>query len=324
MTGRPRPSVGRFPALGTIAVVAVTDPLCLSGAVDEVESEIRECDLACSRFRDDSDLSRLNRAAGRAAVAVSPWLIEALDVAVDAATETAGLVDPTVGSSLMALGYDRDFARMDKDGPPVASFRRVPGWRSIAIDRDRRRARVAPGVAVDLGATAKALCADRAAHRVRRRLDTGVLVGLGGDIAMIGPSPEKGWCVRVTDRADTPPESPVPGQTVSFGVGAVATSGTSARRWQRGGMPQHHIVDPRTSRPAGEYWRTVSVAASSCVDANIASTAAIIIGAGAPQWLSSRGLPARLVRPDGTVVVVNGWPSGPDDHDRTSVPELAA
>ena len=94
-------------------------------------------------------------------------------------------------------------------------------------------------------------------------------------------------------------------------AGGIATSGTAARRWARGGRPVHHVVDPGTGRPAPEVWRTVSVAAASCVDANIASTAAIVLGARAPEWLSRQGLPSRLVRTEGSVCLVGDWPAEP-------------
>ena len=97
--------------------------------------------------------------------------------------------------------------------------------------------------------------------------------------------------------------------TVSISAGALATSSTSARRWVRGGIPMHHIVDPRVGLPVESPWRTVSVAAMNCVDANTASTAAIVRGEPALAWLNNLGLPARLVRTDGRVETVAGWPS---------------
>jgi thiamine biosynthesis lipoprotein len=98
------------------------------------------------------------------------------------------------------------------------------------------------------------------------------------------------------------------GQSVTVIGGGVATSSTTVRRWRRAGRPVHHIVDPATGEPAAPVWRTVSVAAASCVDANTASTAAIVRGASAPQWLESLGLPARLVDPSGRIVTVGAWP----------------
>jgi thiamine biosynthesis lipoprotein len=101
-----------------------------------------------------------------------------------------------------------------------------------------------------------------------------------------------------------------PGQTVALRGGGLATSSTTVRRWKRGERELHHILDPASGRPAQECWRTVSVAAACCVDANIASTAAIVRGGRAPDWLESLGLPSRLVAIDGTVSFAAGWPEG--------------
>ncbi len=167
-----------------------------------------------------------------------------------------------------------------------------------------------PGVCLDLGATAKALCADRAARRARAAAGCGVLVSLGGDISVSGEPPQEGWAVRITDGADEDPVATGPGQTVAIREGGLATSGVTVRRWAQQGRSRHHLVDPRTARPATVVWRTVTVAAPNCVDANIASTAAVIMGEPAPEWLSGRGVHARLVRPGGSAVFVGDWPAG--------------
>jgi thiamine biosynthesis lipoprotein len=133
-----------------------------------------------------------------------------------------------------------------------------------------------------------------------------VLVSLGGDIAVSGTPPSGGWPVLVTDNHAQPVEAP--GQTIAIESGGLATSSTMVRRWKRGDVVMHHLVDPRTGRPAAPWWRTVSVTAANCVDANIAATAAIILGPDAPVWLERLGLPARLVGVDGTVQVVGSWP----------------
>ncbi len=293
-----------FPALGTDAVVLSAVPDRLGVALDEVRAEVAAIDRACSRFRDDSDLSRANAQAGRA-VAVDALLLEAVEVALRAARLTDGLVDPTVGDAVRVLGYDRDFADVVRSGPPVARVERVPGWRRIEIDRARGTLTVPCGASLDLGATAKALAADRAAVHASAAAGCGVLVSLGGDLSVAGPAPEAGWRVRVTDWQGSPADAE--GQTVRITDGGLATSSTTVRRWQRGGADVHHIVDPTTGGPADVVWRTVSVAAADCVDANVAATAAIVRGDAAPGWLTSIGLPARLVHADGHVVHVNGW-----------------
>jgi thiamine biosynthesis lipoprotein len=164
-------------------------------------------------------------------------------------------------------------------------------------------------VLVDLGATAKARCADLAAIKASSKVGCGVLVSLGGDVAVGGPAPAGGWKIRVTDKTDEPALTAEPGQTVEVHTGGLATSGVSARTWRRGGLDLHHIIDPRTGTPARVVWRTVSVAAATCTDANIAATSAIVLGEEAPAWLAARHLPARLVAPDGAVTVVGGWPA---------------
>jgi thiamine biosynthesis lipoprotein len=136
-----------------------------------------------------------------------------------------------------------------------------------------------------------------------------VLVSLGGDIAVAGPPPAGGWQVRVQDVTGDPADPP-PGRyaQVAIAAGGLATSSTSARRWRRGGDVLHHILDPRTGLPAGPAWRTVSVAAGSCADANAASTAAVVRGRPALGWLAALGLPSRLVDETGAVFTVAGWP----------------
>jgi thiamine biosynthesis lipoprotein len=289
-------------ALGTTALVVVTDPAALAAARAVAERELAAIDLAASRFREDSELSRLH-AAGGAAVGIGPLLALAVAVALDAARATDGLVDPTVGAAIIAAGYDRDFADLPADaaGRPAAP---APGWRSVRFDQRRARLQLAPGTRLDLGATAKALAADRiAAAAARAVAPHGVLVSLGGDIAVGGPVPADGWPVGIADGHG----GDAVDETVALTGGGLATSSTTQRRWRRGGAEAHHILDPRTGRPAPVIWRTVSVAAASCVQANTASTAAVVLGARAPAWLEERRLPARLVARDGTVVGTCGW-----------------
>jgi thiamine biosynthesis lipoprotein len=300
-----------FPALGTTAVVIVADADASAATRAVVEAQIAATDVACSRFRPDSELSLLNRSAG-VALTVSAQLFDAVEVALDAARATDGLVDPTVGQAMRVVGYDRDFAQLDKSaGPLRISVQPVPGWRLITLDGERRRIRLPPGVELDLGATAKARCADQAAEAAFATTGSAVLVSLGGDVAVAGPAPDGGWTVLVTDDHAAPLDSP--GQPVAITAGGLATSGTTVRRWARGGRELHHLIDPATGMPADSVWRTVSVAANTCVAANTASTAAMILGAAAPDWLSVRNLPARLVSVDGMVTTVAGWPSPEGD-----------
>lgn len=304
------PGADGWNAIGTTVRLVVTDPARLATGRRLLANYIAALDLACSRFRPDSELAEAERRAGTA-VPVSELLADVVAVALHAAEVTGGDLDPTVATQLAELGYDRDFTLMAKDGPPVRlSLRTQPRWQDIRLDRERRRLTVPPGVRLDLGATAKAHAADRAAARLARRLDCGVLVSLGGDIAVGGQPPAGGWRVRIQDVTGHPDEAPVgPSQVISISDGGVSSSGIAARRWRRGQLSLHHILDPRTGRPARPVWRTVSVLADTAVRANIASTTAIIRGAGAPGWLEGQHLAARLVAADGRVTITEGWPS---------------
>lgn len=293
-------------ALGTGVVVAVEDPAALDRARAAVAAEVEALDLACSRFRDDSDLSRLNALAGLPVV-VSRRLAEAIAAALRAARLTSGDVDPTVGNAVRAAGYDRDFDAVDRDAPEPGRRAPVPGWQVVSLRGEPPVVSMPAGTSLDLGATAKALGADRAARAAHDATGAGVLVSLGGDIAVAGQAPAGGWQVRIADDHAAPVAAG--GPVVTLAGGGLATSGTAVRRWRRAGIPAHHIVDPRTGMPAVSPYRTVSVAAASCVDANTASTAAFVRGDGAREWLEATGLPARLVRHDGAVVHVNGWPA---------------
>ncbi|MGH3003652.1 MAG: FAD:protein FMN transferase, partial [Gaiellaceae bacterium] len=294
-----------FAALGTSAVIRVTEPSALEPARLLLEEELAAIDRACSRFRPDSELARVNRARGDA-VSIGPLFTAALRVALRAAELTGGAVDPTVGRALRLAGYDRDFSFVLADGRGLTHGRiAVPGWRAVDLDAARGTVRLPAGVELDLGASAKAFAADRAAERIRASLAAGVLVSLGGDLAVAGPLPPGGWSVGLADdHADRARVA----ETVAITTGGVATSSTQVRRWRRGDRELHHLIDPRTGLPAISPWRTVTVAAASCVDANTASTAALIRGEQAAGWLDALALPARLVRRDGRVLRVGGWP----------------
>ena len=309
-----REASASWQALGTGVQVIVTSAGQLAAARGMLEADLAAVDLACSRFRADSEIVALDRAMGGAdagPVAVSPLLAEAIAVALRAARLTGGDVDPTVGAAMNAVGYDRDFSLVQRDGPAVRlTVKTVPGWRQVEFDEQARLLRVPPGVRLDLGATAKAWAADRSAARIAAALGCGVLVSLGGDIAVSGQPPAGGWRIRVQDISGRPEDPPAgPSTVVAIHGGGLATSSTVARRWRRGGDLLHHILDPRTGLPAAPVWRTVSVAAASCTDANIASTAAIIKGHAAPAWLAGLSLPARLVDEAGQVRTIGGWPA---------------
>jgi thiamine biosynthesis lipoprotein len=297
-----------MPALGTTAVVWTSDAEALSDATTELQRELTQIDETCSRFRADSELSRVNRSHGTG-IAVSPLLAEAVRVALRAAETTDGIVDPTVGRSLRLLGYDRTFTIVrSRDSVTMrVGHAPAPGWRRVELDDETRSLRLGTDTELDLGATAKALAADRAAQAAATRTGCGVLVSLGGDIAVAGAPPDGGWPVLIAD--DHRARLDGPGPVVAITSGGLATSSTEVRSWRVGEVELHHIVDPRSGMPVERVWRTATVAAASCIDANTASTAAIVLGRDAPAWLEARRLPARLVEPGGRVVTVGAWPT---------------
>ena len=233
-----------FQAIGTTVEVVVDEPDALERATELVRAHVAALDAAASRFREDSELTRLNASAGRPVQVSWPFFV-AIEEALQAAQVTDGIVDPTVGHALELCGYDRDFSEVPSDGPPLTvRYQRVPGWRRIRLNRAERSVTLPPGVRIDLGATAKAGCADRAAQAAAAATRTGVLVNLGGDLAVAGPPPPDGWVIRVADRHDGPAVEP--GVTVAIRHGGLASSGTAARRWSRGAQTLHHLIDPTT------------------------------------------------------------------------------
>ena len=296
-----------FAALGTGVTILTTDGGRLRAARGAVERELAAVDLACSRFRPDSELAAVGAAGGRP-VPVGALLADLVAASLRAARMTGGAVDPTVGGAMRRIGYDRDFALVTAGDPGPAMLRAepIPGWRRVELDAPRRLLRVPAGVELDLGSTAKAFAADLAARSAAAAAGCGVLVSLGGDIAMAGAAPEGGWPVLVAEDHRAPVDGP--GPVVRLSGGGLATSSTTVRRWRRGGADLHHIVDPATGLPAAGRWRTASVGAATCVDANAAATAAIVWGERAVDWLTEHRLPARLVANDGAVVRVAGWP----------------
>jgi thiamine biosynthesis lipoprotein len=287
----------RFDVWSTSASVVVTDAAALRAVVEIVRAGLDEIDRACSRFRPDSELSSLTPGTHR----LSPLLADLVGTALDAAEASGGLVDPTVGGTLETLGYDRSIELLPADGAAVRVVRTVPGWRRVQLHGDRLE--LPDDVVLDLGATAKARAADLLAARAASTAGVGVLVELGGDIATAGPAPVGEWQVAVSDSA----EDPACQVTLTAGS-AIATSSTVRRTWRRGGVRLHHVVDPRTAAPAATVWRSATVAAPTCVEANIAATAAIVLGRKAARWLDERGHTARLVDEQHRVVRVGTWP----------------
>jgi thiamine biosynthesis lipoprotein len=280
--------------------LVVDDERVLARATEDLTALLAGVDRVASRFRADSALSIANARAGKP-TAVPKLLVDLVAAAIQAAQQTAGAVDPTVGRAMAGIGYDRDFAAIDASVEPHAQ-RGIRDWRSVKLDRELGLLTVPVGTALDLGATAKSYVADHAARALAARYDTAVLVELGGDLAVAGHRPD-GWCVQVAEREGGD------GQLVLVRHGGLATSTTTVRRWTQAGRPMHHIVDPRTGEPANGRWRTVTVAAPRALAANVASTAAIVMGDAGLAWLENRGLAARLIDNDGAVHTTAGWPA---------------
>ncbi len=295
-------------ALGGTLRVIVTRPRSLAAAKAAVDEVVRAIDVAASRFREDSELSRVNATPERQ-VTVSPMLALAIAEALRGADLSDGAVDPTVGTAIRLAGYDSDFASVLKEGGPLrVRAERIPGWRAIRFNAATRQLWMPRWVEIDLGATAKALASDLAAAAASKVIEGGgVLVSLGGDIAVAGEPPAGGWSVQASE--DSAARIEEGEETVGIDAGGIATSSTTVRRWTRGGVVLHHIIDPETGQPVAGPWRTATVAAGTCVDANIASTAAIVMGEGAVAWLETRGLAARLVDRQGRVCRVGRWPA---------------
>ncbi len=297
-------------AIGTTATVVVDDPGAADVALALLALDLDALDRACSRFRPDSELRRLERDGGGRPTRVSPLLFDAIDTACDVAARTAGIVDPTIGSALIELGYDRDFGSLgDRCDQPELPPTPAPGWWRIELDHAARTVSVPHGVRVDVGSTGKAFAADRAAARIAEALGCGVLVNLGGDVATAGPAPHDGWGVGIAGHCTTAPGDA--DEVVALRAGGLATSGTTARTWAHAGRTVHHIIDPWTGDVAPTTWSFVTALGTTCVEANGWSTAAVVWGEDAPGNLIEHGVTARLVHTDGHVVTVGPWPGVP-------------
>jgi len=255
---------------------------------------------SASRFRSDSDLSRVNHAGGRL-IPVRRLTLELVDVALDAASRTAGACDPTVGRALAAVGYDVDIDELRNRAPSVVPQVGSPAdWTAVRVDRELGRVGVPSALALDLGATAKAWTADRAAERLARSHGVPALVALGGDVAVSDDG--WSWPVLVSEHEGGT------GEVIPLERGGVATSSTTGRTWPTSVGTAHHLIDPRSGRPVAGCFRTATVLASSCAEANALSTAALVWGTEAPARLS--GYAARLVDDEGRAVTTDGWPQG--------------
>jgi thiamine biosynthesis lipoprotein len=257
--------------------------------LNAVERLFRERDLIFSRFHPGSELNRVNRGAGTV-VRTTRVFARTLQIALDLAAETRGLLDPTVGSALETAGYSADFELLPPDGRPVGPGRRG-SWRSVRTSG--RLVRTPRDVRLDLNGVVKALSADDALAL----LSGPGFVSAGGDLAVRG-----GVGVGLPG-----------GGSVQLAAGGLATSGSGNRRWLRGGIAQHHLIDPRIGSPARSPWEQVTACGKSCLDADAAAKAAFLAGDDGPDWLDRREIPGRFLAHDGRVTVNGTW--------RRAVPE---
>jgi len=302
------PVFDRFGIWGTSVVLGVTHPSDLGAARAILDWELSATEQAASRFREGTEIFALNAAAGQGPLPVSSTMLDLVICALDAAEMTDGACDPTVADSLLALGYDRDFDSVIDSGPlGDDAVRHAPGVDGIVVDRSASSVELPAGVHLDLGATAKARTADRAAVAIATRLGCGALVDIGGDLRVAGPAPDDGWHIGVADEARSGDRDQVQ-EVIAIRSGGVASSSSAVRSWKRGGRSMHHVIDPASGYPAAGPWRLVTVVANSCVDANAFSTAGIVWGDDALFELPQRSLTARLVAHDGSVEHVGGWP----------------
>lgn len=270
--------MNRFSSMGCEVVVegATADELLLVRALFE------ERDAIFSRFRPGSELNAVN--AGRGARLVSPLFARMVEAALRAREQTGGLVDPTLGAALEAAGYDRDFAELT----PVAAA--ADGASPAgAIQLYGRVLVLGPVVRLDLNGVVKAAAVDDAV----RLLHGPGFVSAGGDLAT---------------RGDVDVALPG-GGAVRLVAGGLATSGRTKRRWTRGGVEQHHLIDPRTGRPSASAWDEVTVCGSTCLAADVAAKAAFLLGDDGPDWLDERGLPGRFLA-DGRAHENASWRAG--------------
>ncbi|MDH2903735.1 MAG: FAD:protein FMN transferase [Actinomycetota bacterium] len=269
-------------------------------AEDRLHYWLDVIDQACNRFRADSELSLLNGALGE--VTLSDGLTRALVAARRASDLTEGLCDPTVLTSLEALGYDRDYDTIGQIDDTPVDLQPAPGFAALGFDEAARSVQKSPGWRIDLGASAKALVADLVADDVAPV--GGVLVEIGGDVSARGRGPQGPWVVGVASTLTFTGREP----RITLENGAVATSSNDVRTWRRGETVVGHIIDPRTGRSAVSPFAAVSVIDADCVGANAFATAALLWGEDAAWHIAQAGRSARLVRHDGGVEFVGAWP----------------
>ncbi len=256
-----------------------------------IPSWFEDWEQTLSRFRADSELNRLNENTG-SPVKVSDVLWQVIQVSLQAAQQSNGIVTPTLLAALESAGYDRTFEMLDPNGPSRRpGWMLVGDWRAIEYETAAHTVCLPPGVRLDLGGIAKGWAADQAARRLGA--DAPALIDAGGDIAVSGVQANgERWPIGVAD--PSAPERNL--ELLMIAQGAVATSGRDYRRWQRNGVWQHHIIDPRTGEPAETDVVSATVVAPSAVEAEVAAKMVLILGSRAGlAWLEDQSTLAGLV-----------------------------
>ncbi len=306
-----------FPAMGTTVTLLLPVGDAVRGT-EAVRTLFATWERTLSRFRPDSELACLNAHAG-ASVVVGPLLYDVVATALAAARATDGLYDPTLLRQIVALGYDRSFDRLPRYLPVVASVAGGGGgWRRIVLDAAPRRITMPPGVGLDLGGIAKGLAVDAALARLATLDITPALVNAGGDLAVRGlPPGREAWSIAVPGRHQS--------WTIPLHHGAIATSGIARRRWRQGETTRHHLLDPRTGQPAASGLWSVTVAAGTCGQAEVAAKTAFLLGAAdGADMLTTHGLAGVLVAMDGAWRTAGGWPAMDDRREMGGADESGA
>jgi thiamine biosynthesis lipoprotein len=291
-----------FPAMGTTISVLAPEETA-EAARDATRWLFAEWEAVLSRFRSDSELSRLNARAGEW-VPVSSLLFIVTATALDAAHATNGVFDPTLLRQLVSLGYDRTFSSLPPVAPPLGeAIQPGGGWRGIRIDRGERRIFLPEGVALDFGGIAKGMAADAAIERLREMGVASGCVNAGGDLATFGTAPDgDGWPIGVQGVRAT--------RMITLRRGALATSGIANRQWRQGAFVRRHILDPRTGMPAETGLWSVTVAAERCAQAEAAAKAAFILGPhDGVRFLNERNLAGLFALEDGSWQTAGDWPA---------------
>lgn len=278
-----------FDAMGT-EVELLLDADEDAGAFAAAEREFRRLEALLSRFRPDSELSRLNRAGE---LRVGPELLELTELALTARERTLGRFDPTVHDALAGAGYDRSF-ELAAATPGSAPRERPRCGGRIEVDHGTGRVTLEDGYRLDLGGIAKGWAADRTLALLRR--SGPALVNAGGDVAAAG----RAWPVGV--------ETPDGTITLQLDGGGLATSGRDRRRWLQDGEERHHLIDPATALPADGDLLTVTVAAPTAAQADVLAKALFLAGGAEPAAAEADalGVPAVLVTRDGATQLAGG------------------